>query len=135
MGEHVVNSGEIGTYVGTRCGRVPVVPLDALRPKGHHADPCPPDPLLPIGPHRAGRRRRPRAPGRLLRHRIGRLDRRGALRWSLPKGHVETGETVEDTAVREVAEETGITGRVVAPLFFPARGPATCCPDAFLAFF
>jgi ADP-ribose pyrophosphatase YjhB (NUDIX family) len=47
---------------------------------------------------------------------IGRLDRRGALRWSLPKGHVETGESVEDTAVREVAEETGITGRVVAPL-------------------
>lgn len=47
---------------------------------------------------------------------IGRLDRRGALRWSLPKGHVETGETPERTAVREVAEETGITGRVVAPL-------------------
>jgi 8-oxo-dGTP pyrophosphatase MutT (NUDIX family) len=47
---------------------------------------------------------------------IGRLDRRGRLRWSLPKGHVEQGETNEDAAVREVAEETGITGRVVAPL-------------------
>jgi 8-oxo-dGTP pyrophosphatase MutT (NUDIX family) len=47
---------------------------------------------------------------------IGRLDRRGRLRWSLPKGHVEAGETTEDAAVREVAEETGITGRVVAPL-------------------
>jgi 8-oxo-dGTP pyrophosphatase MutT (NUDIX family) len=47
---------------------------------------------------------------------IGRLDRRGRLRWSLPKGHVEAGETNEDAAVREVAEETGITGRVVAPL-------------------
>ena len=47
---------------------------------------------------------------------IGRLDRRGLLRWSLPKGHVERGETPEDTAVREVAEETGITGRVLAPL-------------------
>jgi ADP-ribose pyrophosphatase YjhB (NUDIX family) len=47
---------------------------------------------------------------------IGRLDRRGKLRWSLPKGHVEAGETNEDAAVREVAEETGITGRVVAPL-------------------
>ena len=43
---------------------------------------------------------------------IGRLDRRGRLRWSLPKGHVEAGETHEDAAVREVAEETGITGRV-----------------------
>jgi 8-oxo-dGTP pyrophosphatase MutT (NUDIX family) len=47
---------------------------------------------------------------------IGRLDRRGRLLWSLPKGHVEAGETHEDTAVREVAEETGITGRVLAPL-------------------
>lgn len=47
---------------------------------------------------------------------IGRLDRRGRLRWSLPKGHVEEGETTEQTAVREVAEETGITGKVLAPL-------------------
>jgi 8-oxo-dGTP pyrophosphatase MutT (NUDIX family) len=47
---------------------------------------------------------------------IGRLDRRGRLRWSLPKGHVEAGETNEAAAIREVAEETGITGRVVAPL-------------------
>ncbi len=47
---------------------------------------------------------------------IGRRDRRGRLLWSLPKGHVEPGETVEDTAVREVAEETGIRGRVVGKL-------------------
>jgi ADP-ribose pyrophosphatase YjhB (NUDIX family) len=47
---------------------------------------------------------------------IGRIDRRGRLLWSLPKGHVEAGETNEDAAVREVAEETGITGRVLAPL-------------------
>jgi 8-oxo-dGTP pyrophosphatase MutT (NUDIX family) len=47
---------------------------------------------------------------------IGRIDRRGRLLWSLPKGHVEAGETTEDAAVREVMEETGITGRVVAPL-------------------
>jgi 8-oxo-dGTP pyrophosphatase MutT (NUDIX family) len=47
---------------------------------------------------------------------IGRLDRRGRLRWSLPKGHVEAGETTQDAAIREVAEETGITGRVLAPL-------------------
>ncbi len=47
---------------------------------------------------------------------IGRLDRRGRLLWSLPKGHVEEGETHEDAAVREVEEETGIRGRVVAAL-------------------
>ena len=47
---------------------------------------------------------------------IGRLDRAGTLLWSLPKGHVEPGETIEAAAVREVAEETGITGRVVADL-------------------
>jgi ADP-ribose pyrophosphatase YjhB (NUDIX family) len=47
---------------------------------------------------------------------IGRLDRRGRLLWSLPKGHIEAGETAEEAAVREVEEETGIIGRVVAPL-------------------
>src|SRR3954471_19151368 len=57
-------------------------------------------------------RRGPEASGAL----IGRLDRRGRLLWSLPKGHVEPGETQEQAAVREVAEETGIVGRVVAPL-------------------
>lgn len=36
--------------------------------------------------------------------------------WSLPKGHVEEGETAADAAVREVEEETGIRGRVLAPL-------------------
>ena len=47
---------------------------------------------------------------------IGRLDRRGRLLWSLPKGHLEQGETESETAVREVAEETGIRGRVVGKL-------------------
>jgi 8-oxo-dGTP pyrophosphatase MutT (NUDIX family) len=47
---------------------------------------------------------------------IGRLDRRGRLLWSLPKGHIEEGETAEQAAVREVEEETGIIGCVVAPL-------------------
>jgi ADP-ribose pyrophosphatase YjhB (NUDIX family) len=47
---------------------------------------------------------------------IGRIDRRGRLLWSLPKGHVEPGETKEAAAVRDVAEETGITGRVVGTL-------------------
>jgi len=47
---------------------------------------------------------------------IGRHDRRGRLVWSLPKGHVEPGETAELAAIREVEEETGIHGRVIAPL-------------------
>ncbi|MBB4687263.1 NUDIX hydrolase [Amycolatopsis jiangsuensis] len=47
---------------------------------------------------------------------IGRLDRHGRLLWSLPKGHIEDGETVEQTAVREVKEETGISARVLRPL-------------------
>lgn len=40
----------------------------------------------------------------------------GGKRWQLPKGHVEENETPEETAVREVREETGVTGRVVATL-------------------
>jgi 8-oxo-dGTP pyrophosphatase MutT (NUDIX family) len=31
-------------------------------------------------------------------------------RWSIPKGHVESGETLEQTAVREIGEETGLFG-------------------------
>ncbi|MDT5212556.1 MAG: hypothetical protein QOK18_795 [Mycobacterium sp.] len=47
---------------------------------------------------------------------IGRIDRRGRVLWSLPKGHIELGETAEQTAIREVAEETGIQGDVLAAL-------------------
>lgn len=47
---------------------------------------------------------------------IGRTDRRGRMLWSLPKGHIEVGETAEQTAIREVAEETGIRGGVLASL-------------------
>ena len=47
---------------------------------------------------------------------IGRTDRRGRLLWSLPKGHVEPGETPEQAAVREVAEETGIAGEILGSL-------------------
>ena len=47
---------------------------------------------------------------------IGRLDRRGTLLWSLPKGHIEAGETAPQTAIREVHEETGIDGIVLAEL-------------------
>lgn len=47
---------------------------------------------------------------------IGRLDRRGRMRWSLPKGHIEPGESSEQTARREVLEETGIEAVIVEPL-------------------
>jgi hypothetical protein len=43
---------------------------------------------------------------------IGRRDHKDAtgkrILWSLPKGHIEEGETPEQAAIREVAEETGI---------------------------
>lgn len=29
-------------------------------------------------------------------------------RWSFPKGHVESGETLDQTALREITEETGV---------------------------
>lgn len=47
---------------------------------------------------------------------IGRIDRQGRLLWSLPKGHIEAGETPEQAAVREVEEETGIAGKILGEL-------------------
>ncbi|WP_092150975.1 NUDIX hydrolase [Corynebacterium mycetoides] len=47
---------------------------------------------------------------------IGRLDRRGRLLWSMPKGHVEDGEHQWTTAEREVWEETGILGEAFEEL-------------------
>lgn len=47
---------------------------------------------------------------------IGRIDQKDSARtrllWSLPKGHIESGETPEEAALREVLEETGIESQI-----------------------
>jgi 8-oxo-dGTP pyrophosphatase MutT (NUDIX family) len=48
-------------------------------------------------------------------------------RWSIPKGTPVAGETLEQTAMREVREETGLSVRILEPLgdityWFSARG-------------
>ncbi|MFN7065606.1 MAG: NUDIX hydrolase [Aquificaceae bacterium] len=36
--------------------------------------------------------------------------------WTFPKGLIERGESAEETAIREVFEETGIRGKIALPL-------------------
>jgi 8-oxo-dGTP pyrophosphatase MutT (NUDIX family) len=64
------------------------------------------------------------AGGIVIRHESGRAwfvvgsrrrDRDGWT-WTLPKGTPKTGETTEETALREVAEETGLEVRITGPL-------------------
>jgi 8-oxo-dGTP pyrophosphatase MutT (NUDIX family) len=38
------------------------------------------------------------------------------LNWVLPKGHIDPGETPEVAALRELEEEAGTVGEIVAPL-------------------
>jgi len=40
---------------------------------------------------------------------------RDAVTWTLPKGTPNAGETTEETAIREVREETGLDVRIVKP--------------------
>ena len=55
---------------------------------------------------------RPDAPVALVAHRSV----RGSLQWTLPKGAQEPGESVGQTALREVREETGLEAALVGPL-------------------
>jgi 8-oxo-dGTP pyrophosphatase MutT (NUDIX family) len=43
-------------------------------------------------------------------------NRGGGKDWCLPKGHVEPGETIEQTAIREIFEETGLHGELLEKL-------------------
>lgn len=45
--------------------------------------------------------------------RVALISRMGGKIWCLPKGLVETGEKPEETALREVQEETGLTGKLL----------------------
>lgn len=47
---------------------------------------------------------------------IGRSTRSGRIEWCVPKGHPEGNEAIEDAAVREVFEETGIQCEIIEPL-------------------
>jgi 8-oxo-dGTP diphosphatase len=83
-----------------------------------------------------GTRRKP--PANRIRHAAGcvayRRDERGILlvllirdkqgRWTLPKGHLELGESEAEAALREVQEETGVGGELgafIGRIAYPMR--------------
>ncbi|MBI4367895.1 MAG: NUDIX hydrolase [Candidatus Omnitrophica bacterium] len=42
--------------------------------------------------------------------------RENRMVWCLPKGHVEKNEALDQAALREIKEETGISGSILSPL-------------------
>jgi 8-oxo-dGTP pyrophosphatase MutT (NUDIX family) len=47
---------------------------------------------------------------------IGRLTRNGRIDWCVPKGHPEGDENLEQAAIREIAEETGLEAEIITSL-------------------
>ena len=60
------------------------------------------------------------------RHEIVIVHRRAPVLWALPKGTPDSGETLEETALRETREETGLEVQIEAPIssihYFFVRG-------------
>jgi 8-oxo-dGTP pyrophosphatase MutT (NUDIX family) len=60
------------------------------------------------------------------RHEIVVVHRRAPVLWALPKGTPDSGETLEETALRETREETGLEVEIEAPIssirYFFVRG-------------
>ena len=54
------------------------------------------------------------------------VHRREPVLWALPKGTPDAGESIEETALRETREETGLEVEIVAPIdsirYFFVRG-------------
>jgi 8-oxo-dGTP pyrophosphatase MutT (NUDIX family) len=63
------------------------------------------------------------------------------MRWQLPKGIIDPGETIEEAAIREVREESGIVAEIVAPIdtieywFIAERGGQRSRFHKFVHFF
>jgi 8-oxo-dGTP pyrophosphatase MutT (NUDIX family) len=59
-------------------------------------------------------------------HEIVIVHRRAPVLWALPKGTPDSGETIEETALRETREETGLAVELEAPIssirYFFVRG-------------
>ena len=47
---------------------------------------------------------------------IGRRNRAGRIDWCVPKGHPEGSETIEEAALREIEEETGLKSEILETL-------------------
>lgn len=86
-----------------------IITLDSRKPNGVAHAPQPAD-----GPSHAG--------GVVLRRRGNTVEyllvqaKLAPEQWVLPKGHIESGEAMRETAVREVREETGVWARIIGDL-------------------